>query len=77
MLRATRGRSPCGDRSDSIHCGNLDSRWSGDDITQVRPYEMKGDELSWKVAPRPDGSVPITILRRAGKRVFVSRGGKT
>jgi len=37
-----------------------------DDTTQVRPYEMKGDELSWKVAPRPDGSVPITILRRVG-----------
>jgi hypothetical protein len=36
-----------------------------DDTTQVRPYEMNGDELSWKVAPRPDGSVPITILRRA------------
>jgi hypothetical protein len=36
-----------------------------DDTTQVRPYEMKGDELSWKVKPRPDGSVPITILRRA------------
>jgi hypothetical protein len=37
-----------------------------DDTTQVRPYEMKGGELSWKVAPRPDGSVPITILRRVG-----------
>lgn len=37
-----------------------------DDTTQVRPYEMKGDELSWKVARRPDGSVPITILRRVG-----------
>lgn len=36
-----------------------------DDTTAVRPYEMKGDELSWKVAARPDGSVPITILRRA------------
>jgi hypothetical protein len=35
-----------------------------DDTTQVRPYEMKGDELSWKVPPRPDGSVPITVLRR-------------
>jgi hypothetical protein len=35
-----------------------------DDTTQVRPYEMNGDELSWKVYPRPDGSVPITILRR-------------
>jgi hypothetical protein len=36
-----------------------------DDTTQVRTYEMKGEELSWKVPPRPDGSVPITILRRA------------
>jgi hypothetical protein len=35
-----------------------------DDTAQVRPYEMTGDELSWKVAPRPDGSIPITILRR-------------
>jgi hypothetical protein len=35
-----------------------------DDTTQVRPYELKGDELSWKVAPRPDGSIPITVLRR-------------
>jgi len=37
-----------------------------DDTTQVRPYEMKVEQLSWKVAPRPDGSVPITILRRVG-----------
>jgi hypothetical protein len=35
-----------------------------DDATQVRTYELKGDQLSWKVPPRPDGSVPITILRR-------------
>ena len=35
-----------------------------DDSTQVRAYEMNGDELSWKVAPRPDGSVPITVVRR-------------
>jgi Lipocalin-like domain len=35
-----------------------------DDTTQVRPYEVNGDELSWKVAPRPDGSIPITVLRR-------------
>jgi Lipocalin-like domain len=36
--------------------------WDG--ATQVRSYELKGDELSWKVPPRPDGSVPITVLRR-------------
>jgi hypothetical protein len=30
-----------------------------DDTTQVRSYE-----LSWKVPPRPDGSVPVTVLHR-------------
>jgi hypothetical protein len=35
-----------------------------DDTTQVRPYEIIGNELSWKVAPRPDGSIPITVLHR-------------
>ena len=38
---------------------------SFDDTTQVRPYELKGDTLSWKVPARNDGSVPITVLRRA------------
>ena len=38
------------------------SNW--DDTTQVRSYELKGDELSWKVPARPDGSIPITVLRR-------------
>src|SRR6185503_17198202 len=28
-----------------------------DETTAVRPYELKGDELSWRVAPRQDGSV--------------------
>jgi polyisoprenoid-binding protein YceI len=36
--------------------------WNGS--MQVRTYELKGDELSWKVAPRPDGSIPITVVRR-------------
>lgn len=36
-----------------------------DETVQVRSYELKGDELSWKVAPRADGSIPITVLRRA------------
>lgn len=38
------------------------SAW--DDTTQVRSYELKGDALSWKVPARPDGSIPITVLRR-------------
>ena len=36
-----------------------------DDTTQVRHYEMKGDDISWKVPQRADGSIPITVLRRA------------
>jgi hypothetical protein len=36
-----------------------------DDTTAVRPYELKGDALSWRVAARQDGSVPTTTLRRA------------
>src|SRR5262249_28902275 len=35
-----------------------------DDTTRVTPYELNGDVLSWKVHARPDGSVPITVLRR-------------
>ena len=37
---------------------------NNDDTTQVRAYELKGDVLSWKVPARPDGSIPITVLRR-------------
>jgi hypothetical protein len=36
-----------------------------DDTTAVRAYEMQGDDvLSWKVAARPDGSIPVTVLKR-------------
>ena len=37
---------------------------NNDNTTQVRAYELKGDILSWKVPARPDGSIPITVLRR-------------
>jgi Lipocalin-like domain len=37
---------------------------NGDDTTVVRDYELNGDTLSWRVAPRPDGSVPLTVIRR-------------
>ncbi len=36
-----------------------------DDTTQVRNFEIIGMELSWKVSARPDGSIPVTVLRRA------------
>jgi hypothetical protein len=35
-----------------------------DHTVQVRTYELKDNELSWKVARRSDGSIPITVLRR-------------
>jgi len=35
-----------------------------DDTAATRQYELKGDVLSWRVAPRQDGSVPLTTLRR-------------
>jgi len=35
-----------------------------DDLTSTLPYELNGDELSWKVTPRQDGSIPITVLRK-------------
>jgi hypothetical protein len=38
---------------------------NNDDTSPVRPYELKGDLLSWRVQARPDGSVPITTVRRA------------
>ncbi|MEO8657736.1 MAG: lipocalin-like domain-containing protein [Bryobacteraceae bacterium] len=37
---------------------------NNDDTTQVRAYELKGDILSWRVPARPDGSIPITVMRR-------------
>lgn len=40
---------------------------NNDDTTQVRAYELKADILSWRVPARPDGSVPITVLRRVAQ----------
>jgi hypothetical protein len=36
--------------------------WDG--TTQVRQFTLKGDELTWKVPPRPDGSVPVSSFKR-------------
>ncbi|RSL15202.1 lipocalin-like protein [Edaphobacter aggregans] len=38
-----------------------------DDTTQVRAYQLKDDILSWRVPARPDGSIPVTVLRRIAK----------
>lgn len=35
-----------------------------DGTEQKRHYELTGDELSYRVAPRRDGSIPISVWRR-------------
>ncbi|MCX7514757.1 lipocalin-like domain-containing protein [Frateuria hangzhouensis] len=38
--------------------------WEGQE--QRRSFELKGDTLSYRVPPRPDGNVPISVWRRIG-----------
>jgi len=35
-----------------------------DGTTQVRSFTLEGDTLAWRVAPRPDGSVPVSRFVR-------------
>ena len=35
-----------------------------DGTVQTRAYELSGDTLSYRVAPRPNGDVPISVWRR-------------
>jgi hypothetical protein len=37
---------------------------NSDQTVQVRPFTLKGDTLSWRVTPRPDGTVPISVFKR-------------
>lgn len=32
--------------------------------TRASAFELQGDELTWRVPPRPDGSIPVTTFRR-------------
>lgn len=36
-----------------------------DGTVQRRAYELKGDELSYRVAARPNGDTPVSVWRRA------------
>jgi hypothetical protein len=38
--------------------------WEGQE--QRRAFELRGDTLSYRVPPRPDGNVPISVWRRIG-----------
>ena len=44
------------------------ANWNG--AIQRRQYELDGDQLTYRVPPRPNGDVPISIWRR------VSAGGR-
>jgi hypothetical protein len=35
-----------------------------DSTTQVRPFTLVNDSLTWRVPPRPDGSVPVSRFVR-------------
>lgn len=35
-----------------------------DETTQVRNFTLEGDKLTWRVAPRPDGSIPVSAFTR-------------
>lgn len=37
-------------------------QWDGS--VQRRTYRLQGDVLEWRVPPRPDGDVPISVWRR-------------
>ncbi|WP_426161991.1 lipocalin-like domain-containing protein [Pseudoduganella sp. R-34] len=37
-------------------------QWDG--VVQRRAYSLEGDVLEWRVPPRPDGDVPISVWRR-------------
>lgn len=36
-----------------------------DDTTRTCTFTLEGDTLAWRTPPRPDGSIPVTILKRA------------
>jgi hypothetical protein len=38
--------------------------WEGQQ--QRRSFELRGDTLSYRVPPRPDGNVPVSVWRRMG-----------
>ncbi|MBJ9967578.1 lipocalin-like domain-containing protein [Burkholderia seminalis] len=44
---------------------SLYPNWEGEQ--QVRHYELKNDELSYRVPPRPNGDVPVSVWKRVPK----------
>lgn len=38
------------------------SAW--DETTSIRSFTLEGDKLTWRVQPRPDGSIPVSSFTR-------------
>lgn len=51
--------------------GAMNAAW--DNTVQERSFELKGDVLSWRVPPRPDGDVPISVWQRVPHEGDVTR----
>lgn len=45
--------------------GAMNASW--DNSVQERPFDLKGDVLSWRVPPRADGDIPISVWQRLPK----------
>ncbi len=35
-----------------------------DETTRVSAFTLEGDKLTWRVPPRPDGSIPVSVFSR-------------
>jgi hypothetical protein len=35
-----------------------------DETTSIRTFTLEGDKLAWRVPPRPDGSIPVSVFSR-------------
>jgi hypothetical protein len=35
-----------------------------DETTRVSGFTLEGDQLTWRVSPRPDGSIPVSVFSR-------------
>jgi hypothetical protein len=35
-----------------------------DQTTRTSSFQLEGDTLTWRVNPRPDGSIPISVFQR-------------
>ena len=35
-----------------------------DETTRISSFKLEGDKLSWRVPPRPDGTIPVSIFSR-------------